>query len=250
MVKKKILIFIITYKASFRVLEVFKKIPFNKINNFYVKTLLSDDCSKDDTMKFMKKIKKNYKNIILNENKKNIGYGAHIKKCLNYAINKNFNYAIMIHGDGQYSPTYIPQMIKLLDKKNIGAITGSRIKKGLKKVTKGGMPFYKLFGNLLLTKIFNLLLGASFTDAHTGYWLYNLSYLKNKNYNKLTNSFNFDQEFRFKCMHDKRDILEVPIHTRYGDERSQLHILYAIKFFFSTIYFFFIQKKILKNHKF
>ena len=34
MVKKKILIFIISYKASFRLLDVYKKIPFKKLKKY------------------------------------------------------------------------------------------------------------------------------------------------------------------------------------------------------------------------
>ena len=55
--KKKNLIFIVTYQASFRILTVLNKIK--KINkkkdNF--KILISDDCSKDDTVDYIKKIK-------------------------------------------------------------------------------------------------------------------------------------------------------------------------------------------------
>ena len=38
--KKKILIFIITYKASFRLRDVFDKIPFKKLNKYNISVLL------------------------------------------------------------------------------------------------------------------------------------------------------------------------------------------------------------------
>ena len=251
--KKKILIFIITYKASFRLRDVFDKIPFKKLNKYNISVLISDDASNDNTVLFAQKIIKKNKNkkILLNVNKTNIGYGAHIKKCLNYSLKNKFDYAVMIHGDGQYSPTYIPSLLKSLSGiKDVGASTGSRLKSGRKNATKGGMPFYKLIGNILLTKIFNVLIKTNFTDTHTGLWAYNLYYLKNKKFNKLTNSFNFDQEFRFKNVIDKKNIQEIPIKTRYGDERSQLHIKYAINFFFKTIFFCMIKNKIIKSKKF
>ena len=56
MVKKKILIFIISYKASFRLLDVYKKIPFKKLKQYNVSILFSDDASKDDTIIFAGKI--------------------------------------------------------------------------------------------------------------------------------------------------------------------------------------------------
>jgi GT2 family glycosyltransferase len=118
--KKKILIFIISYKASFRVLQVYQKIPFKHLKNFFVKVLISDDFSNDDTINYIKRID-NDNNVYTNENKNNLGYGAHIKKCLNFAIKNKFDYAIMIHGDGQYSPKYIPAMLKVF-KKNVAEL--------------------------------------------------------------------------------------------------------------------------------
>ena len=249
--KKKILIFIISYKASHRILDVYNQIPIKKLKKFEIKILISDDHSNDDTADYIKKINKN--KIFVNINRYNMGYGSHIKKCLDFALNKNFDYAVMIHGDGQYHPNYIPELLSIFSKKDpkaIAAVTGSRLLRGLKSVKKGGMPIYKMMGNIFLTKIFNILFNTSFTDAHTGLWAYNLNFLKDRKYNFLADNFNFDQDFRFLCMHNKMKIKEIFIRTKYGDERSQLHIIYAIRFFFNSLIFFLIDKKILKSKKF
>jgi hypothetical protein len=247
--KKNLLIFIISYKASYRVLDVYNKIPFNKIKKFKTNVLISDDCSNDDTIFYIKKIKK--KNVYINFNKINLGYGGHIKKCLNFAIKKKFQYAIMLHGDNQYDPKYIPKLLNVaaLYNNNLIAITGSRLQKGYVSAMSR-MPKYKLLANILLTKFFNFLFSQNFTDAHTGLWLYNLDCIKNINYKLLTNKFNFDQEFRLKSINDNKLIKEIPINAKYGDERSQLHIFYGIKFIFTSIIFFLHQKKILKIKKF
>ena len=249
--KKKLLIFIISYKASHRIIDVYNQIPIKKLKRFAVKILISDDYSNDDTVNYIKKINGN--NIYLNLNKYNMGYGSHIKKCLNFAINKKFDYAIMIHGDGQYHPNYIPKLLNPFStksKKFIGAVTGSRLLRGLKSVKKGGMPIYKMLGNIFLTKIFNVLFNSNFTDAHTGLWAYNLNFLKDRKFKLLSSNFNFDQDFRFLCMINKMKIKEIFIRTKYGDERSQLHIIYAIRFFFNSIIFFLIDKKLLRLKKF
>ena len=88
-----------------------------------------------------------------------------------------------------------------------------------------------MIGNIFLTFVFNLFMNKKYTDAHTGLWAYNLKLLNHKNFNSLTSGYNFDQEFRFMNILDKKLILEIPIKARYGDERSQLHVNYAIKFF-------------------
>ena len=47
---------------------------------------------------------------------------------------KKFDYSVMIHGDGQYSPRYIPKLMSFFANNNvhsIAAVTGSRLFNGL-----------------------------------------------------------------------------------------------------------------------
>ena len=147
--KDKFLIFIITYKASFRVLDVIKKIPFKYLKNRNYKILISDDDSRDNTIEFIKKIKKKYSNqVIVNFNRSNMGYGKNIKKCINYAYKNNFSYAVMIHGDNQYDPKYSSIMIEnLIRNKNLCALVGSRMTK-IMRALSGKIPLYKFIGNI------------------------------------------------------------------------------------------------------
>lgn len=88
--KFKILIFVITYQASYRVINLIKKIPINYLKKHDFEIYISDDCSKDDTVTYINQLKGVFKNkLTFNVNKKNIGYGANIKKCINYAFKKN-----------------------------------------------------------------------------------------------------------------------------------------------------------------
>ena len=230
--KDKILIFIITYKASFRVLDVIKKIPFKYLKNRNYKILISDDDSRDNTIEFIKKIKKKYSNqVIVNFNRSNMGYGKNIKKCINYAYKNNFSYAVMIHGDNQYDPKYSSIMIEnLIRNKNLCALVGSRMTKKMRALS-GKMPFYKFIGNIFLTWTFNLLYGTNFTDCHTGYWAYNLKLIDKKTFKNLDNYFCFDIDLRLKLVTMKKKIKEIPIKTFYGTERSSFHLIYAVRFF-------------------
>ena len=231
----KILLFIVTYKASYRVRKVINEIPFSYFKKFNYKVLISDDSSNDNTINYMNNIKKKNKRVKLNFNKKNIGYGANIKKCLNYAYQKKYNYAAMIHGDNQYSSKYLKQMFKIILKTNYAAITGSRMK-NKNNAIKGGMPFYKFIGNIFLTKIFNLFNNSNFTDCHTGYWVYDLKKIQKNWLKNFDNGFLFDLDMRKKILENNYEIKEIPIVTRYGNERSSTHLNYAIRFFFKSIF--------------
>ena len=236
--KNKILIFIITYKASFRLLDIAKKIPLKYLKNKNYKILISDDSSNDDTIEYISKFKNKFKSkVVINLNKKNHGYGANIKRCIKYAFKNKFNYAVMIHGDNQYDPKYSSKMIHMLIKnKNISAATGSRMlnKSG---AIKGRMPIYKFLGNIFLTGIFNILNNSNFTDCHTGYWAYNLKNIKKDFFLNSDDKFCFDIDLRLQLLSQKKEIKEIPINTYYGSERSSMHIVYAIRFFIKTIKF-------------
>ena len=240
--KDKILIFIITYKASSLVEKVMQKIPFRYLKNKNYKIYISDDDSNDDTINYIEKIKKRYKSkVIVNYIKKNVGYGANIKQCINYAYKNNYSHAVMIHGDNQYNPKYIAIMIEnLFRNRKLAATVGSRMTKKINAL-KGKMPIYKFVGNIFLTGIFNLLYGTRFADCHTGYWAYNLTLIKKKDFQNLDNSFCFDIDLRLQLVSEKKLIKEIPIETFYGSERSSIHLIYAIRFFLKMIIF-----KILK----
>ena len=231
----KILLFIVTYKASYRIKKVINEIPFKYLSRYNYKILISDDCSNDNTLKYINEIKKKHKKVISNYNLKNLGYGGNIKKCMSYAYKKKFDYAAMIHGDNQYSSKYLKQMLKVLLNKKVTAVTGSRMK-NKKSALKGGMPFYKFVGNIFLTKVFNFLHNTSFTDCHTGYWFYDLKKIKKKWINRFDNGFLFDLDMRLKLVKEKAKIIETPIVTRYGSERSSIHFNYALRFFIKSIF--------------
>lgn len=232
----KILLFIVCYKASYRVSKVINAIPFSFFKKHNYKILISDDFSNDNTSTYIGKVKKKYKKqIILNYNTKNIGYGANIKKCINYAYKKKYDYAAMIHGDNQYSPKHLKEMFELFSKSDASAVTGSRMKNKKNSALKGGMPLYKYIGNIFLTKFFNFIYGTSFSDCHTGYWFYDLKKIKKKWIKKFDNGFLFDLDMRLKLIKARLKIEEVSIITRYGTERSSTHIKYAFNFFIRSI---------------
>jgi glycosyltransferase involved in cell wall biosynthesis len=234
--KYKILIFIITYKASYRVKDLLKKIPFGYLKKLKFEIYISDDHSNDDTVDFIKDLKRKYKNKLnFTINKRNVGYGGNIKRCINYAYKRGFDYAIMVHGDNQYNPKYIKDMLTISFKNpNVAAVVGSRMAKKLNAL-KGNMPLYKFIGNIVLTKFFNIFYSSNFTDCHTGYWAYNLNKIKKQFFVKADNGFCFDIDMRLMLTKDKATIRELPIDTYYGTERSSMHITYAVRFFLRVL---------------
>ena len=241
--KKKLLIFVVTYKASFRILNLINKIPFKELSKYNYQIYISDDNSDDNiSLKYLELTKNKFgSKIKLNFNKKNIGYGANIKKCIKYALRNNYDYAAMLHGDNQYNPKYLANMIKLIDsQENFDAIVGSRLM-NKKSALRGNIPIYKYIGNIFLSGYFNLFYNTKFTDCHTGYWMYKCSIIKSL-YLKCDNNFCFDLDLRLQLVQKQKKIKEIAIKTFYGSERSSMQIIYAIRFFFKVLKFKFLKK--------
>ena len=176
------------------------------------------------------------------KNEKNLGYGGVQKIAFNYAIKNNFDYVIMLHGDGQYAPEKIPEFITNLLDNNNDAVFGSRLINP-RDALKGGMPMYKFIGNRTLTFFQNLVLGSSFSEFHSGYRSYKVNSLRKVNFKKNTNNFHFDTEIIIQYLKLNYKIKEIPMPTYYGDEISHLKsIPYGINILISTIKYKFFYK--------
>jgi|TARA_Y100000031_G_scaffold77603_1_gene85503 glycosyltransferase involved in cell wall biosynthesis len=234
--KEKFLIFIPAYNVEDKIFNVLNQIPKKIFRKEKVDILIINDNSKDNTKKIIIKLKKKFKfKIKILNNRKNLGYGGVQKKAYKYAIKQNYENVIMLHGDGQYTPKKIPKFIQELKTENFDAVFGTRMW-SLSSAIKGGMPIYKFFGNIFLTKIQNLILGIKMSEFHSGYRSYKVKSLKKINLNKLSNRFHFDTEIIIQFIIKKFTIKEIPIPTIYRDEVSHLKsIPYGINVLLSTI---------------
>ena len=230
----KILVLVTAYNVENFLESVLNRIP-KSIKKYNAQILIYDDASDDKTYKKALKLKKKKKyNINIIRNKKNLGYGGSQKAGYCYAIKNNFDYVALLHGDGQYAPEKLPELLNEIINKKYDAVFGSRMI-NKKDAIKGGMPFYKFIGNIILTKIQNFLLGTKLSEFHSGYRVYNVRSLKKIPFLLNSNSYNFDTEIivQFKLVNFK--IKEIAIPTFYGKEISYLNgIEYACNVLINT----------------
>jgi hypothetical protein len=84
------------------------------------------------------------------------------------------------------------------------------------------MPLYKYVANRLLTAIENQAFGLKMAEYHSGYMLYSQQALIAIPFERLADTFVFDQEMIIMAKIKGLKIIELPIPTRYGDEVSHL----------------------------
>ncbi|MCG6948941.1 MAG: bifunctional glycosyltransferase/class I SAM-dependent methyltransferase [Acidobacteria bacterium] len=236
----KILIFVVAYEAERHIVSVFERIPEEIFSDPAVHILCIDDASKDRSAELlMQWVRRNdhEDRITVLRNPVNQGYGGNQKLGYRMTVNRGYDLVILLHGDGQYAPELLPDIVSTWRNGNADVILGSRmLEPG--GARKGGMPFHKRVGNRFLTAFQNRLIGENLSEYHTGYRAYTRQFLNSIPFEMNTNDFHFDTEILLQAAHIGARIVEIPIPTRYGDEECHVPTLrYARDVVLSTIRF-------------
>ncbi|MDD4872418.1 MAG: bifunctional glycosyltransferase/class I SAM-dependent methyltransferase [Kiritimatiellae bacterium] len=233
---KKILILIVAYNAEKTISSVLNRIPVEMLPG-RTEVLVIDDSSSDATFS---RAQANISDcpvskITVLRNPVNQGYGGNQKIGYQYAIEKGFDIVALLHGDGQYAPEKLPELIRPVLDGEADACFGSRMmEKGA--ALRCGMPLYKYIGNKILTGFQNAMLDSKLTEFHSGYRVYAVNALRNVPFKYNTNDFHFDTEIIIQFLMAGLRIKEIPIPTYYGDEICYVNgLAYAWNVFKSTM---------------
>jgi 2-polyprenyl-3-methyl-5-hydroxy-6-metoxy-1,4-benzoquinol methylase len=148
---------------------------------------------------------------------KNLGYGGNQKAGYELAAQHGVDIIVLLHGDGQYAPECLPELVAPLERDECDAVFGSRLMVP-GSARQGGMPLYKYVGNRILTMVENRLLGSDLTEFHSGYRAYKVAALSQLPLQHNTDGFDFDTQIIVQLLDAGKRIIEVPIPTYYGDE--------------------------------
>src|SRR5581483_11903757 len=108
----------------------------------------------------------------------NLMYGGNQRKGYEYAIEKGLHLVVLLHGDGQYAPEVMQELIAPLERGEAEMVMGSRMmERGA--ALRGNMPMYKYVGNRILTSTENALIGTRLSEFHSGYRAYSVNALRN-----------------------------------------------------------------------
>ena len=233
----KIGILIVAYNAQETLTKVLDRIPSDFVKQIDA-ILVCDDASTDDTHKVgLSYQSKSQLPLTIVRHEINLGYGGNQKTGYQWALEKNLDLVVLLHGDGQYAPEYLPQMVEPIVSGRADVVFGSRmITQG--GARQGGMPLYKFVGNKILTTLQNRLAKVSLTEWHSGYRAYSVAALRKINFLKNSDYFDFDSQIILQMIGARQRIVEIEIPTFYGDEISRVNgIKYGIKILIHTLKF-------------
>jgi 2-polyprenyl-3-methyl-5-hydroxy-6-metoxy-1,4-benzoquinol methylase len=211
-------ILVVAYNAATTLSATLDRIPVD-FRQRISEVIVLDDASHDDTFthgQAWAQREDTPKTLVIRHTK-NLGYGGNQKAGYALAAERGLDIVVLLHGDGQYAPELLPEMVAPLERGECEAVFGSRMMdKGAAR--RGGMPLYKRVGNKILTRTENRLLGAGLTEFHSGYRAYSVKALTELPLQYNHDDFDFDTQIIVQLLDAGKRIVEIPIPTYYGDE--------------------------------
>jgi glycosyltransferase involved in cell wall biosynthesis len=179
--------------------------------------IIVDDKSTDDTVTVAREIPE----VHLVWHPHNVGYGGNQKTCYLQALQHEADVVVMLHPDGQYEPSLIPDMVRPILEGRADLVLGSRFLTPGGPLA-GGMPKWKYAANRFLTTVENRILGTEFAELHTGYRAYSRRLLLEIPWLRNALDFSFDSELLFQAVHFGFRIEEIPCSTIYDEDDSNV----------------------------
>ena len=199
---KDITIIIPVFNEFKTIEKLLKKIFKLKIKK---QLIVVDDGSNDGTLDILNKYKKKVNKLILH--KKNLGKGAAIISAKKYIHGR---YVTIQDADLEYNPNDLIKIYNHIKKSNLNAVYGSRVlNKNKFQNTKNFTHFIRIWGNVFLTIVSNIVNNQDLTDAHTCYKVFKSNIFKKVRLEEK--GFAFCPEITTKISNKKFKIIEIPI---------------------------------------
>lgn len=214
---ERIGVVIVAYNAASTLAEVLDRIPAS-FRRRVAEVVVCDDASSDCTYTVGLEYQKACDMpLTVIRRPRNLGYGGNQKAAYRWAIDHDLDIVVLLHGDGQYAPEVIEDLIAPFETSDCDAVFGSRMLE-LGSARVGRMPLYKYVGNRILSKVSNSMAGMNLTEWHSGYRAYRVDSLAEVPFESNSDDFDFDTEIILQLHEAGKSIVEVPIPTYYGNE--------------------------------
>lgn len=223
-IKLKIAVVIPSFKVTQHILEVINNIQ-SDVDEIYI----IDDACPDGSGKLVEDTVSDSRVRII-FHKKNMGVGGAVITGYQAALENGADIIIKIDGDGQMDPRLIPYFIEPIISGKADYTKGNRFfdLEGVRS-----MPTLRLIGNAILSFMTKLSSGYwNLFDPTNGYTAIHTRVLNRIPLTKISFRYFFETDmlFRLNTMHAV--IIDIPMESKYDDEKSNLKITSIILEFF------------------
>lgn len=215
--KYKIAVSVPAYNEEKLIKETLETIPF------YIDLIVvSDDKSKDKTADAVLRYKKKDKRIHLIVSERNRGLGDTVIKAHTYASSKGADIVVVMAGDNQMDPDYLPMLLDTVIEEKADLAKGNRFfhHQDLKK-----MPVFRIIGNIFLTLLAKFCTGYwSISDPINGYTALKIEVFKKIDVSQIGSRYGFEPSLLIELALINGKVKDVFIPARYGSEKSKVNL--------------------------
>lgn len=225
--KERVLLFIPGYNCEKQIIRVLNQLD-EVILKYFTEIIMVNNRSTDNTEQVVQGWMEIHKEVPVKllRNNENYGLGGSHKVAFQYAVDNNFDYVVVLHGDDQGE---IHDLLPVLKKKlyqKYDCCLGARFMKGSKLQ---GYSKFRTFGNEVYDILFSLVCRFKVKDLGSGLNMYRVEMLKNKFYLKYPDNLMFNYCMVMAIQYYKQRAMFFPISWREDDQVSNVKLFSQAK---------------------
>lgn len=222
---QRICVVVPAYNEEERLGRVIKKVP-----SFIDHIIIVDDASIDQTSEKAENIGDG--RAILIRHHTNQGVGGAIVTGHKKAIEIGAHISVVMAGDGQMDPKYLPDFLEAIVDEGYDYAKGNRF---LRRKHTQGMPRIRVLGNIILSILNKAVSGYwRIFDSQNGYTAIRTSVLKELDLDHLAKGYQFENDMLIHLNLINASVKDVPATTIYRGVHSNIKLL---RFMVKTLFF-------------
>jgi glycosyltransferase involved in cell wall biosynthesis len=144
----------------------------------------------------------------------NKGKGAAVNTAFRYAKNSGCKALVLLDGDGQHDPAYIPDLVKPILDDKADMVVGSRYL-GI----RSSIPGYRVWGHRVLTSLSNLGSRVKLTDSQSGLRAFSTKAMEAFSF--AEEGLSVESEMQFLVKESGLRTIEIPISVGYHSKAKR-----------------------------
>lgn len=200
-----------------------------------------DDASADRTAEIASQAAASDARISVLRHEENQGVGGTVIDGYKCAIDQESDIAVVMAGDNQMDPAYLPRLLDKITEHDYDAAKGNRFLASPAALAR--MPRYRQFGNVLLTILTKAASGYwSLFDSQNGYYAVATETLRRLDLDRVARRYDLENSILIQMNVIGARVSDVPIPARYGDEVSGIRLWRVAPRMLLTLFFGFFQR--------
>lgn len=182
--------------------------------------LIVDDCSSDRTVEVA--LAAGDPRVTVLRNSENTGVGGTILNGYRKALADGFDVAVVMAGDAQMNPNYLPALLDPLINEGYDFAKGNRF---FSRNSFRGMPNHRIIGNIALSLMTRLASGYwHIFDSQNGYTAIRGTTLQQLPLGRIARGYAFENDMLVHLSMAGARVRDVPIPAVYGREVSSIRL--------------------------